>query len=226
MSGRLVLLSFPSSTATTGREVRFDAAGNLYVVSTHLQLMRVFSPGGTTLAVTGGDTSGTNGTFRLVTAPAFRFNPTNQFLFPGENLKMVSYVKGMGEISYQWQLNGTNIDGATDPVYTKIGIDEADYGNYTLIASNELGMVTSSIGTVALPPAPVIQPLVVSNPNEALVSWSSVSGRTYRVQFNPDLNTTDWLDIVDVLATNSTTTITNDPAAADQRYYRVILLQP
>jgi hypothetical protein len=47
-----------------GREVAFDIAGNLYAISQGAQLMRVFSPGGATTAVTGSD-----GTFELVRPP-------------------------------------------------------------------------------------------------------------------------------------------------------------
>lgn len=46
--------------AASGRDIAFDAAGNLYAVSSHDELLRVFSPGGTTRAVTGSD-----GTFQI-----------------------------------------------------------------------------------------------------------------------------------------------------------------
>jgi len=111
ISGRLILLTYPA--LVTARAVRFDAAGNLYVTASGHQLLRIFSPGGTTLAVTGGDANGTNGTFRLVTAPVFRINPTSKFVDWGGSFTLVSYVEGMGDVSYQWQRNGTNIDGAT-----------------------------------------------------------------------------------------------------------------
>lgn len=224
LARRLVLLSFPTSTATTGRAVRFDAAGNLYIVSTHLQMLRVFSPGGTTLAVTGNNAEGTDGTFRLVTAPVFRMHPENKFVDIGHTLSLVSYVEGMGEVSYQWQLNGTNIDGATSMIYSKENFEEADAGEYTLIASNELGEATSSIGTVAVTPPPVIDALTISNPDEVVITWSSISGRTYRVEFNPDLAPFGWYHIGDVVAAGVTSSITNNPMGADKSFYRVTLL--
>ena len=48
-----------------GRDVAFDLAGNLYAISSGAQAMRVFSPGGTTVATTGSD-----GTFALVRPPS------------------------------------------------------------------------------------------------------------------------------------------------------------
>ena len=47
-----------------GRDVAFDIAGNLYAISQGSQMMRVFSPGGSTTAVTGSD-----GTFQLIRPP-------------------------------------------------------------------------------------------------------------------------------------------------------------
>jgi hypothetical protein len=222
--GRLVVLTFPSAATTTGRAVRFDAAGNLYVVSTHLQMLRIFSPGGTTLAVTGDDATGTNGTFRLVTAPVFRVQPNSQYVDVGNSFTLVSYVEGMGEVSYQWQFNGTDIDGETSITYSKSNFQLEDAGNYTLVASNELGVATSSTAVLAVTPAPVILSLDLLTANEVVTTWSSVTGRTYRVEFNLDLDPLGWQTIADVLATNVTTSVTNDPFGADQQFYRVVLL--
>jgi len=47
-----------------GRDVAFDAAGNLYVINNNIERLRVFSPGGTTRAITRSD-----GTFTVVRPP-------------------------------------------------------------------------------------------------------------------------------------------------------------
>jgi hypothetical protein len=81
LARRIWIHTFPN--IANGRGVRFDAAGNLYALSSGGEELKIYSPGGTTLAITGGDTSGTNGTFKLVTAPVFRVQPTNQTLTAG-----------------------------------------------------------------------------------------------------------------------------------------------
>lgn len=63
IANRLVFHGFGIASGQ-GREVAFDAAGNLYAVSSAAQAMRVFSPGGTTTAITGSD-----GTFELIRPP-------------------------------------------------------------------------------------------------------------------------------------------------------------
>jgi len=58
-------VSFNAGTGTTGRQIAFDAADNLYVVSNGAEWLRVFSLGLTTTATTGSD-----GSFSLVTPGA------------------------------------------------------------------------------------------------------------------------------------------------------------
>jgi hypothetical protein len=60
IANRLVFHGFGVS-AVQGRDVAFDLAGNLYAVSSGAQALRVFSPGGTTTAITGSE-----GTFELI----------------------------------------------------------------------------------------------------------------------------------------------------------------
>lgn len=159
LARRIWVSTFPTGI---GRALRFDAAGNLYLVSNSAELLKVLSPGGTTLAITGGDTSGTNGTFKLVSAPVFRVQPTNQTLTAGATLATVSYVEGLGTASYQWQLNGTNISGATSAVYTKANVQQTNSGTYTLIVSNELGIATSTnaiITVTDIAPNITVQPV-------------------------------------------------------------------
>jgi hypothetical protein len=52
------------SAFTAGRDVAFDAAGNVYAISSGMEKMVIFSPGGFSVAVTSFD--GTSGTFELI----------------------------------------------------------------------------------------------------------------------------------------------------------------
>src|SRR5437016_3671148 len=51
----------------TGRSFAWDAADNIYTTSSGELLLRVWSVGFTTTAITGNDSTSTNGTFQLVT---------------------------------------------------------------------------------------------------------------------------------------------------------------
>lgn len=52
------------------------------------------------------------------------------------------------------------------------------------------------------------------------ISWSSVSGKTYYVQRNLDLRTTNWVEITSATATSATTSVT-DPVTTTTYCYRV-----
>ena len=62
------IFSVPNLPNTAnGRGVAWDAADNLYAISSGQGLLRVFSLGGTATSVTSNDSTGTNGTFTLFT---------------------------------------------------------------------------------------------------------------------------------------------------------------
>ncbi|MDQ6631565.1 MAG: hypothetical protein M3Y82_07380 [Verrucomicrobiota bacterium] len=61
LASRIIITNPPvTSFLNPGRDLSFDAAGNIYAVSSGQQLLRVFSAGGTTVATTGSD-----GTFTI-----------------------------------------------------------------------------------------------------------------------------------------------------------------
>ena len=62
------LFTIPNLSATgNGRQIAWDAAENIYTVSSGQALLRIISLGATTTAITGNDSTGTNGTFTLTT---------------------------------------------------------------------------------------------------------------------------------------------------------------
>ena len=56
------ILLYPTPTTVAGRDIAFDAAGNLYVLSSGQALLRVYAPGGHTRA-----TTTSSGTFEITT---------------------------------------------------------------------------------------------------------------------------------------------------------------
>jgi len=85
-------------TTAQGREVAFDAAGNLYAVSSGAGLLRVFSPGGTSTAITGSD-----GTFRVVL-------PTSVSAFVEDSQ---GYEEGADGLSFKVVRTGSTAENLT-----------------------------------------------------------------------------------------------------------------
>jgi hypothetical protein len=73
--------------------------------------------------------------------------------------------------------------------------------------------------------APVIQTLVGAGTTNVVIAWSTISNRTYHLQYKTNLTSAAWSDLSpDVTATGSTASFTDHPVGARQRYYRVALL--
>jgi len=74
----------------------------------------------------------------------------------GDSLSLSVAVDGTGPISYQWALDGVPIPGATSSTYSVAAVDLADAGNYTVMATNVCGTVTSMPATVVVAEPPTI----------------------------------------------------------------------
>jgi len=75
------------------------------------------------------------------------------------------------------------------------------------------------------PPSPSIQPIRVAN-GTATITWTTVPGGTYRLQYKDRLDSASWHDLgTDFPATSSTITAMDPNGTAAQRFYRVLLLQ-
>jgi hypothetical protein len=93
--------------------------------------------------------------------------------------------------------------------------------NPQLTATNRFTVVVHSIDLT-----PRILSITTDNQTAAL-TWTSVSGQTYWVQYNDSLNATNWQNaLTNVTAVDTTTTVTNLPGPAPQGFYRVLLVTP
>ena len=85
--------------------------------------------------------------------------------------------------------------------------------------------ITFNAGTQTITaPAPLMLPLTLVGGTNVVISWGAVSNGTYRVQFKPMFNSTNWTDLLgDVTATGSTASKT-DSLTTTNRFYRVQVL--
>ncbi|MDW8310935.1 MAG: hypothetical protein RMK20_16305, partial [Verrucomicrobiales bacterium] len=57
----------------------------------------------------------------------------------------------------------------------------------------------------------------------AQLSWSSVTGATYTVQYKSNLNQVGWLNLTTLVATGTNTTIVDNTfPVPPQRFYRIV----
>ena len=116
-------------------------------------------------------------------------------------------VTAMGTaVNYQWQKDGVAVPGMTDTNYSLTNLTVDDSGVYTVVVSNFLGSVTSSVAglTVGYPPVVVEAPLSSTNllGRTVVLSCTVTGSVTMNLQWL--FNTTPLAD-----QTNSTLTLTN-----------------
>jgi hypothetical protein len=97
-------------------------------------------------------------------APSFQSEPVGGDFFVGERTTLSGATIGSPGITYQWQKDGENVPGATSPTLELLDLAVADSGDYTLIATNGGGAVTSAAATITVtaPDAPNLPEGLVS----------------------------------------------------------------
>ncbi len=115
---------------------------------------------------------------------------------------------------------------ATNPGLTVFsGVDGAagnNAGNFTTSADAGGIYLTFKPG-VQPPPSVIDSNIVGAGTTNAQLSFSSVAGATYKVQYRTNLDQIGWLDLTNLTATGTTTTIVDNTSPAPaQRFYRVI----
>ncbi len=90
--------------------------------------------------------------------PAFLTNsPISQTVPAGTNVTFTAVAVGTPPLIYQWQFNGTNINGATNPSLAFLDAQAVNQGGYTLVVTNDYGSaISTNAMLVVVPGAPVI----------------------------------------------------------------------
>jgi hypothetical protein len=90
-------------------------------------------------------------------SPSITAQPVSVTINTGGNAVFRVEASGSPQPSYQWNLNGTPVAGATSASLSVANAQAANAGNYTVVVSNALGSVTSGVAALtvnAATPAP------------------------------------------------------------------------
>lgn len=77
-------------------------------------------------------------------APSITASPRAVTVRPGQTARFTVMVAGTAPLTFQWQLNGVDIPGATAADYTVNNAQLANAGEYRVVVSNSVGSVTST----------------------------------------------------------------------------------
>ncbi len=95
----------------------------------------------------------------VVEPPVITQQPLDVTVDEGNSFALSVTATGAEPLTYQWFKDGTEIEGATAPVYEVTTAQASDSGSYTVTVSNTAGSVNSSDAIVKVKSvAPVIEP--------------------------------------------------------------------
>ncbi len=119
--------------------------------------------------------------------PAFNLQPLSRTNLAGTSVTFTGSASGTQPLGYQWQFNGANISGATGTALSLNSLQEANGGNYTLVATNIAGATTSSVAvlTVWVPAAIAAHPQSRTNlaGSDALFSVTAIGTQPLNYQW-------------------------------------------
>lgn len=201
-----------SSLMVTNGGSAFWASSNPTVASISTNGVATGLTNGVTTILATGGISGSN-SLTVVIPPVVSTQPTNTTASPNGAVTFTVSATG-GDLSYQWQLNGTNITGATGATLTLTNLSADQAGVYSVIVSNAAGVATNVIDTLSFLNINVYAGLTIVGQvggNYEIDYWNDLSS-SYTVLANIVLPSSPYL-FIDTNSPNFT-----------KRFYRAVLL--
>jgi hypothetical protein len=157
--------------------------------------------------------------------PGITVQPTNITAVAGTNVIFYVGAEGTPPLSYQWQLNGTNVALNGNSSSFIIGnVQLANAGAYSVLITNAFGSTnsTNAILTVvngSAAPVSLATPTVVSN--KLTLGFPSQTGFTYVVEYKTNLSSPAWTSLLSTNGTGNPVLIQDSTTNSSSRFYRV-----
>jgi len=125
-----------------------------------------------------------------VLLPTITTSPVDQSVASGANVTFTASASGTPPLFYQWNLNGTDIAGATDTTYTRQNVQSVDAGTYSVVVSNAAGAVASDGALLTVNTAPTLLPI----PDQTVAAGQTLSFTAAASDIDVDQDLTFSLD--------------------------------
>src|SRR5258707_10744167 len=112
----------------------------------------------------------------------FLVTPQATNVIVGETLQLVSLAIGTPNPAYQWRKEGVSVTNATNATLVVTNIQFVDGTNYTVVATNLSGAITSPVASVIIWPNPsarLLSPQLLTNGFTLTVA--GLTNRPYRI---------------------------------------------
>jgi hypothetical protein len=154
------------------------------------------------------------------TVPVIAAQPQMQIVSQGTNAALDVVVLSTLPVAYQWQIDGTNLIGATNALLVLSNVSPASVGAYSVLVSNSYGSALSSNAPLVVLPAVITtepQPESQTVVAGLGVSYSVCAESTATLSYQWEFNQTNL-----VRATNATLSL-NAVIPSDSGTYSVIV---
>ena len=119
--------------------------------------------------------------------PIITAQPTNQAVLPGSDVTLQVTASGSAPLGFQWQLNGTNLEGAVEAALTITNVQIAQAGSYTVLVTNVFGSALSSNAVLT-----VLDPWIIGQPKSLSIAPGASASFTVDAVGTPPLSY-EWL---------------------------------
>jgi polygalacturonase len=110
-----------------------------------------------------------------VVAPAITTQPASQTATAGSSVTFSVAASGTAPLTYQWNVGGTAISGATSSLLRLTNVQSANAGSYTVTVTNPAGSVTSSAATLTVSTTATAPTLTTQPVSQTVTAGNSVT---------------------------------------------------
>lgn len=134
----------------------------------------------------GGTNTSSDASLTVINPVTILSHPSSRKVVTGSRVVFAVGVFGTSP-SYQWQKNAANIPGATSYFYAVNNAQAADEGSYTVVVSNVIGTVTSSVATLSTAASVELYEtnLVIARIGDGAQTLATTGNSIYIDQFTP-----------------------------------------
>jgi autotransporter-associated beta strand protein len=155
--------------------------------------------------------------------PNILTNPVSQTVGVGSSVTFTVVATGIPLPAYQWQVNSTNINNATNASFNIASAQLSDAANYYVIVSNAAGSITSTPAMLIVITPPTIGNIALVNNGNIQLTFTGAASQNYRIWATTNLLlspvTSTWTLLTNDVFSGSPTTFTDATTNLPQRFY-------
>ena len=152
--------------------------------------------------------------------PVITRQPKNVAAAPGGKASFSVSVEGRAPFTYQWQKNGSRLDGWTGATLSITNVQTQDFATYTVAITNVDGAAVSDPAMLTL----AVSPIITSqgfNGDTLLLTIPTEVGPSYVVEYKARLDDPSWTVLTTIVGTGWDFPITDNGQTNTARFYRV-----